>query len=226
MKTWIVGFAALAAIVVACTPQGVCERTLKDGGPNLFEYCAIATAPQQACTDAGQCANLSCEWQPGDRGKTCVSRCDRPGMDDLMCPAGYTCASNNENTGKFCFPDCHGRWVDATTWESNPIDSHWIPYPGERLIIFHLRDPKTGVELNDDAIYEIRAYIASSSGGFDGTLASGLLSEVSTWCSDSAGRRRACALNDTCADYFLRVIIHTIAPTIAPDAGVKDAATE
>jgi hypothetical protein len=222
MKAWIVGFATLATVVGACTPQGVCERTRPDGSPNAFEYCSIATAIPQTCTDASQCANLSCAWQPGDRARGCVSRCDRPGMPDIACPEGYTCAADNDGTGKFCFPDCHGRWVAPDTWESNPIDSHWIPYPAERTVVFHLRDPKTGVEIPDSAIYEIRAYIASASNGVDGTLASGLLSEVSTFCTDSTGQRRACALNDTCAEYFLRVIVHTI----APDAGAKDAATE
>lgn len=217
MKAWIVSLMTLATIVVgACTQQGVCDRTKPDGTPNAYDYCAIATPTPVPCTSDNECAALKCRWQPGDQSKGCVASCD----DQHACPTGYTCDKDNDSPKnmpeKFCFPDCHGRWVTPDLWESNPIDSHWIPYPAERTIVLHVRDPKTGIEIPYTEVAEIRAYVASATGGYDGTLAGGLLSAVSTSCLE---KRQICALNDTCADYFLRVMVQRISTA-------KDAATE
>lgn len=115
----------------------------------------------------------------------------------------------------YCADDdatCTGRLFDPYTWESNPIDSGWLPFPGQREWIMTLRDAKTSARIAGQVL-QITAYVSSNNVGSDGTLAGGNLAEVRMVTSNVIGVR-----NDTCADYFVRVVV-TSRPL--PDGGTE-----
>ncbi len=108
---------------------------------------------------------------------------------------------------------CQGRLVDAYTWESNPIGSGWLPYRGRREYVFTFRDKTDGNRKIAGEVYEIVPYVASVPTGSDAVIASGNLA-VQT----PLGNGQILILNETCADYFLRVVVRA--------APVADAGTD
>jgi hypothetical protein len=111
-----------------------------------------------------------------------------------------------------------GELVNADTWESSPIDGDWIPFTKQRLWIFVMRD------LGDRTPYKIDTFISAEknphAANGNWTLGSGNLSEQS-----GVGPGTIAVKNDTCADYYIRVVAEasprppTPPVTTAADAG-------
>ena len=107
-----------------------------------------------------------------------------------------------------------GRLVAADTWESNPIDGDWIPFTKQRVWYFEMRD------LGDRTPALILPYISAEQNPVrdngNWTLGSGNLAEQS-----GAGPGRIAIKNNTCADYYIRLVVE--ASPRPPAAAVPDA---
>lgn len=109
-----------------------------------------------------------------------------------------------------------GDLLTPNTWESNPGQGDFLPYPRQRTIFFE-------APFGDGVFATVLSYISAdqnpvSVGGND-TLASGNVVETTNFPSGAFAVH-----NDTCADYFIRVVAFTGAPPGAPT--VKDAGTD
>ena len=110
---------------------------------------------------------------------------------------GHNCDGDTvaygRNTGE-------GRLLDADTWESSAIDGDWISFSKQRIWIFQMK------ELGERTPFEIIPYIsAEQNPNRDGnwTLGSGNIVEQS-----QVGPGQIVLKNNTCADYFIRVVVH------------------
>lgn len=100
-----------------------------------------------------------------------------------------------------------GSLIDETRWQSTPIDTKWLQFPGNRLWILDIkafgdRVPHTvnvWVSAQEDPVHE---------GSF--AAAAGNLAEIGVQPG------RILVKNGTCADYFVRVVAEV---TPAADAG-------
>ena len=108
-----------------------------------------------------------------------------------------------------------GQLIDEDTWESSAIDGEWIPFTKQRVWIFQMR------ELGDRVPYEISIDISAeknpSALGGNWTTGSGNLAEKS-----GVGPGTINVKNNTCADYYIRVVAH--AKPRPPGAVLPDAA--
>lgn len=122
------------------------------------------------------------------------------------CTVAGTCAYTAKSycTTPSDFP-CEGQMVDTHTWESTSPNGTWLDYPGERGYYLELRDSQTGQVL-DGTVYEVIVYISTSAHpGTDGTqftIAGGNLSVIKIL------GKQVYVQNDTCADYFMRAVVH------------------
>lgn len=110
-----------------------------------------------------------------------------------------------------------GRLLNADTWESNPVDGAWLPFPKQRIYQFDLR------ELGNRPPQIIIPYLSAQSDplheGGNFTIGGGNLTELS-----GATNGFLTVKNGTCADYFLRVVVQAApVPTAAVPNG--DAST-
>lgn len=110
-----------------------------------------------------------------------------------------------------------GRLVDENTWESNPAEGRWLPFPHQRLWEFDLH------ELGDR---EPRVVIPYLSGNPEpnrtndtSVIATGNIAEIS-----GQTKGRVFIHNGTCADYFLRIVV--VAAPRAPELDGGDAAAD
>lgn len=110
-----------------------------------------------------------------------------------------------------------GRLIDANTWESNAIDTPWLPFPHQRVYEVDL------AALGDRAPTVVLPYISANPNpiatGDDFTLGSGNLSKIY-----GATKARVVVKNDTCADYYLRLVVEAAPNPPAPptsDAGAE-----
>ncbi len=106
-----------------------------------------------------------------------------------------------------------GRLLNADTWESTPIDGPWLDFRAQRVYVFDLHD------LGVDRLPEIvTPYVSAQKDplheGGNFTVAAGNLTEIS-----GAERGKVTLKNDTCADYFLRVVVQATPRAPAGDAG-------
>ena len=120
----------------------------------------------------------------------------------------------------YCYagdPNCQGHILDATHWESGPIDGNWLQYDPEELITMHLRDAVTGQVLSADRML-IDVYVAASlkptAGGPLPAPCAGMLCENLQTDSSSFFLK-----NDTCSPQFVYVMVEII-PTA--DAGATE----
>jgi hypothetical protein len=118
---------------------------------------------------------------------------------------------------------CRGRILDDKTWELVPMQGEeWVEFPAQRNWIIPLRDAKTGKKLEGEVI-EVNTWIATEKKPFWQTISGGNLSEYGPQYGPDVTRIQV--HNDTCAPYFLRVLVRTTGP--APkDGGSEDASTD
>ena len=145
---------------------------------------------------------------------------------------GRTCEASGETYGT---EPGEGRMIDADTWESSQIDGKWLFYPGARVWGFEV------LAWGDRRPVEIDAYVSASEAPHSpdtafgqSAKAGGNLAELS-----GIGQNRLVIRNGTCAQYWLRVVVHLeprppqgAVPPPSMDAGVdagadaSDAATD
>jgi hypothetical protein len=114
-----------------------------------------------------------------------------------------------------------GRLIDENTWESSPIDGDWLPFTKQRIWVFQFP------QLGDRVPYEVTPLISAEQNPnrdqTNATIGSGNLAEQSNF-----GPGTVWVKNDTCADYFVRVVVKVPPrpppiPTAAADASAGDA---
>ena len=119
-------------------------------------------------------------------------QCESPAVD--YCSAGD--------------PNCHGHIIDATHWESGPIDGNWLAYDPEEVLTMHLRDAVTGQVLSAENMILNVQIGASLNPGVDGPLpvpCAGMNCEAKQWDASTFELK-----NDTCSPQFVYVMVETI----------------
>jgi len=103
-----------------------------------------------------------------------------------------------------------GRMIDETTWESSPPDGTWLPFPRQRFYRFELG------ALGGRTPVKVLPYVSSdpqpNRTGRDQTVASGNLTLIY-----NLGPNRVDVKNDSCSDYFLRLVVDV--PPFPPGPG-------
>jgi hypothetical protein len=127
--------------------------------------------------------------------------------------------------GEYCASaggTCKGHVIDATHWESGPMTGAWLDFGHAKNWLMHFRDGVTGNQLQGDII-DIQGFISPNpkpndidAGGTQFAPCAGNLCELKIY-PDGTGWE-ASVINDTCADYFIYVIV-TTAPVANADAG-------
>jgi hypothetical protein len=108
-----------------------------------------------------------------------------------------------------------GRMLDENTWESSPQDGSWLWFPRQKYYIFDVH--ALGGRTPQVVIPYLSAQEAPNKGG-NFTIGAGNLALLS-----NAIPNRIDVKNDTCSDYYLRLVV--IAPGVPPAAGHPDGAT-
>ena len=115
-----------------------------------------------------------------------------------------------------------GHLLDENTWESNDVNSDWLPYLHER--VWRLYYPQLGPRQPDQMTAYISANVNPNKTTDTFTTGGG---NVAKFVAVFAGG--ATLVNDTCADFFVRVVVHVPpypdAGVPAQDAGSTDAAS-
>ena len=130
-----------------------------------------------------------------------------------------TCTGSFADFGRAPF---QGELIDPDTWESTPQGSKWLPYPGQRSWFFFPR----GLERRQ--IASVLVYISPvespNDPGGQYTVASGNVATIRTFADPADPQLLNPGVqvgNDTCADFFVRVVVRAYP---AGDAGLVDAA--
>ena len=122
--------------------------------------------------------------------------------------------------------------VDATHWQSGPIDGAWLDYPGARqIVLFPNVVPGPGYTLpgNFPGPYtNIFVYVSpnedANGPGSNWTLASGNIAEVTTALLGT--QWIVSVTNASCAQYYVRVVVERAEPDAsAPDDAGAEAGT-
>lgn len=113
--------------------------------------------------------------------------------------------------GDDCDPDtktmatCGGELLDANTWESGPLDGTYLDFHGERTWGFN---PSGWMGTREPA--QINAYLSlnpapNAPGGAGFAQSAGNLAEITV--TRAADGFHVQVQNDTCAQYYLRLVI-------------------
>ncbi|WP_394831834.1 hypothetical protein LVJ94_35495 [Pendulispora rubella] len=129
------------------------------------------------------------------------------------------------SAGPFGENEGEGKLIDANTWESNSQSSEWLSYSPQRSWFIRARGfegrdiSKVSVYISPDKAPNVR-----EEGKYKQyTLASGNLAEITVLDNGIPGVTPLIQVhNDTCADYFTRVVIEAY-PAL-PDGGLPDTA--
>ncbi len=108
-----------------------------------------------------------------------------------------------------------GRLLDEDTWESSPLDGKWLPYPHQRTWVIYYGGYMKGRKPSSIDVF-LAADERPNQAGSNFTVGGGDVVKMYNVTDDSMG-----LANGTCADYFVRVVVH--APRAAADAGATDA---
>ncbi|MBX3212860.1 MAG: hypothetical protein KF850_12555 [Labilithrix sp.] len=134
-----------------------------------------------------------------------------PGCYGRNCEGGLEVFGANEGEGEM---------IDEDTWESGPMNGTWLWFPRQRTYIFDLR------VLGGRVPYNVYPYISASPDpmtvGPNGTIGSGNLALLS-----SIGPNRVDVRNDSCSDYYLRLVVEAkpMPPALPADDGGAEAGT-
>jgi hypothetical protein len=120
-----------------------------------------------------------------------------------------------------------GTMIDENTWESSPIDGEWLWYPRQRTYSFEV--PALGGRTPVDITPSVSATLRPNKDiGGNSVLAAGNIA-----LRFGVGPNRFAYKNDTCSDYYLRVVVDLPpfppagdsgrGPATETDAGTADA---
>jgi hypothetical protein len=162
-------------------------------------------------------------------GRAGLLSCVAAAVGALMLPAATEtgCAGDDCDSDVQTFPTCGGDRLDANTWESGPLDGTYLDFHGERTWIFN---PSGWMGSRVPATFN--AYLSlnpqpNAEGGDGFAQPAGNLAEITAFPVD--GGYQVQVLNDTCAQYYLRVVItyaETIGPPLAAASCAMDAGKE
>lgn len=118
-----------------------------------------------------------------------------------------------------------GRMIDENTWESSPFDGEWIPFPRQTVFTFT-------IPFGGRVPYDAKGFVSGQQRPNTGNLTTGAgnLLEFT-----GIGPNQVVAINDTCSDYYLRVLAWAPpfgtadamdASTDSGDAGLADAGAD
>ncbi len=141
----------------------------------------------------------------------------------VACFPQSACPSDPPNVEYCGVPDnpdmpCQGKIVDATHWQSGPMNATWLNFSRERTIRMHFRDAQTGATLSGNYVWsDVALSITSSQTDSPNQYVpcAGNNCEISINVVDGS---LIDVKNDTCADYFVYVFA-TIYPNAPADAG-------
>ncbi len=134
------------------------------------------------------------------------------GCTDLRCDGSFVRYGADQGQGALTSP---------TTWESSSFEGTWLDFSHQRTISFDLQ-----AQIGPRRIVSVTPYIAASenpAGRSGSTIASGNLAVIGV-----ASPGTFTVHNDTCADYFVRVVaeLEPEAPvSTVGDASVDDGAS-
>jgi len=131
---------------------------------------------------------------------------------------GDQCIGDNVNFGD---KEGEGRLVSPDIWESQPQSAtNWMSYSHQRLYTVHPR----GLEGRD--ILQVFPYISPDTNPNEisqWTLAGGNLGEIKILDTNVPGLVPTVLVkNDTCADYFIRIVIQAYPAAPPTDAGTPN----
>jgi hypothetical protein len=94
-----------------------------------------------------------------------------------------------------------GRMIDENTWESSPMDGEWLAFPRQRYYVFSI--PQLGGRIPSEPIGYVSAQQTPGKAfGGNFTIGSGNLVEFTNPLPN-----RIDVINDTCSDYFIRIVV-------------------
>jgi hypothetical protein len=135
--------------------------------------------------------------------------------------------TSNPGFVDYCGPGdttCQGVILDATHWQSGPINGAWLNFSREKTILMHFRDAQTGATLSGNlanVAISINVSASLSDSPNQAVPCSGNNCEY-TPLGDGSG---VYVRNDTCGDYFVYAYA-TIYPSADAGADASDASTE
>jgi hypothetical protein len=126
-----------------------------------------------------------------------------PGCYGRNCEAAYSGYGTEAGQGSM---------IDATTWQSNPVEGAWLPFPRQQVYYFDV--PALGGQTPQVFIPYLSAQREPAKSG-DFTIGAGNLTLLF-----GPGPNRIGVKNDTCSDYYLRLVLGIPQPVDAgSDAG-------
>lgn len=111
-----------------------------------------------------------------------------------------------------------GSMIDENTWQSNSVDEPWLPFPRQRYYSFDLR--ALGGRIPHLPLPYVSPSPTPAKDGMDFVVGSGNLAKLL-----HVGPNRIDVLNDTCSDFYLRLIVEAqpFPPAAPADGGADDA---
>jgi len=125
----------------------------------------------------------------------------------------HQCDASSSDAGGGQVTEYAGTW----TWQTSSLQSGWIPFNGNETIRFTL---PSGFPSTSTPGFTLSAYVSTSDAGQTPEArgqfvqAAGQLAEFANVTEHSFT-----VLNDTCSDYYLRVVATVTVPTAPVDAG-------
>jgi len=120
-----------------------------------------------------------------------------------------------------------GIMLDEDTWASSKLDERWLAFPSQRYYIFDIR--ALGGRTPEVVIPYLSGSPEPTKNGGNFTIGAGNLAELF-----SVSPNRVDVKNDTCSDYYLRLVVQM--PPLPPatpeldggadDAGIADASDD
>jgi hypothetical protein len=103
-------------------------------------------------------------------------------------------------------------FVDDVTWQSGSDTDQWIDFPGQRVAYFYPSDLPDGGRVPFPGPYEYETYVSADQTPTpyvtNFTIATGNLAELNVVPDgDGPGNWKVVVHNDTCAPYFLRLVL-------------------
>jgi hypothetical protein len=115
---------------------------------------------------------------------------------------------------------CQGHIIDATHWESGNLFGNWLNFGAEQNILIHFRDAQTGATLSGNVIsWDVYLNASQNLATSPNQLVpcAGNACELDPLQDGSATYLK----NDTCAPYFVRLVVTFSAAITATDAGAE-----
>jgi hypothetical protein len=112
-----------------------------------------------------------------------------------------------------------GMMIDENTWASGPIDGDWLWFPRQHLFFFEIAS--LGGRTPQVVTPYISAVPSPNKTPGDFVVGAGNIALIS-----GVAPNHVAVKNDTCSDYYLRLVVQAPQQPPAVDAGAGDAASD